>query len=72
MFITIIIRRRENGDWLVESDSTEFNQTAENIRSTIRAQGSVLRELHALLKEQDPANGFGGLERVQNKRREFL
>jgi hypothetical protein len=36
----------------------------------IRAQGSILRELHALLKEKDP--GFGGLVRVQNKRREFL
>ncbi|MCC5644356.1 leucine-rich repeat domain-containing protein [Nostoc sp. CHAB 5824] len=36
----------------------------------IRAQGSILRELHALLKEKDPS--FGGLMRVQNKRREFL
>ncbi|MHC5739223.1 leucine-rich repeat domain-containing protein [Nostoc sp.] len=36
----------------------------------IRAQGSILRELHALLKEKDPS--FGGLVRVQNKRREFL
>ncbi len=60
------------GDWLVEGDSTEFNQTSENTRSAIRAQGSVLRELHVLLKEQDPAYSFGGLARVQNKRREFL
>ncbi|MDZ8240909.1 MAG: COR domain-containing protein [Nostoc sp. ChiQUE01a] len=36
----------------------------------IRAQGSILRELHALLKGKDPS--FGGLVRVQNKRREFL
>ncbi|MEH2147869.1 COR domain-containing protein [Nostoc sp.] len=36
----------------------------------IRAQGSSLRELHILLKEKDPS--FGGLVRVQNKRREFL
>jgi hypothetical protein len=36
----------------------------------IRAQGSILRELHALLKAKDP--GFGGLVRVQNRRREFL
>ena len=36
----------------------------------VRAEGSVLRELHALLKEKDP--GFGGLVRVQNKRQEFL
>jgi hypothetical protein len=35
-----------------------------------RAQGAVLRELHAFLKKEDP--GFGGLLRVQNKRREFL
>jgi internalin A len=60
------------GDWLVDSDPTEFDQAAEHTRSVIRAQGSVLRELHALLKAQDPAHGFGGLERVQNKRREFL
>ncbi|MEG5172578.1 leucine-rich repeat domain-containing protein [Microcoleus sp. B3-D7] len=38
--------------------------------AAIRAQGSILRELHALLKAKDP--GFGGLVRVQNKRREFL
>jgi internalin A len=60
------------GDWLVDSDPTEFDQTAEHTRSVIRAQGSVIRELHALLKAQDPAHSFGGLERVQNKRREFL
>lgn len=36
----------------------------------IHAQGSILRELHALLKGKDPS--FGGLEKVQNKRREFL
>ena len=30
----------------------------------IRAEGSVLRELHALLKEKDP--GFGGLVRVHS------
>lgn len=37
---------------------------------SIRAHGAILRELHALLKEKDP--GFGGLEKVMNKRREFL
>ena len=36
----------------------------------IRAEGSILRELHALLKAKDPS--FGNLVRVQNKRREFL
>ncbi|MCC3456141.1 COR domain-containing protein [Microcoleus sp. PH2017_08_TRC_O_A] len=38
--------------------------------SAIMAKGSILRELHALLKAKDP--GFGGLVRVQNRRREFL
>jgi len=35
-----------------------------------RAQGAVLRQLQAWLKDKDP--GFGGLVRVQNKRLEFL
>jgi len=35
-----------------------------------QAQNAMLRELHAFLKERDP--GFGGMVRVQNKRREFL
>jgi hypothetical protein len=52
-------------DWQVKRDSSEFEQG-----EAIRAQGSMLRELHAMLKEKDP--GFGGLVRVQNKRREFL
>ncbi|WP_293352870.1 MULTISPECIES: COR domain-containing protein [unclassified Microcoleus] len=38
--------------------------------SAIVAKGSILRELHALLKAKDP--GFGGLVRVQNRRREFV
>jgi hypothetical protein len=36
----------------------------------LRADGAVLRQLQAWLKERDP--GFGGLVRVQNKRQEFL
>ncbi|MDA7980628.1 MAG: hypothetical protein MPJ50_17870 [Pirellulales bacterium] len=35
----------------------------------IRAAGAALRELQSILKREDP--GFGGLVRVQNKRREF-
>ncbi|MEA5448637.1 leucine-rich repeat domain-containing protein [Leptolyngbya sp. CCNP1308] len=35
-----------------------------------QAQNAMLRELHALLQERDPS--FGGLVRVQNKRREFM
>ena len=57
------------GDWLIDGDE---NTDLEETRQAIRAQGSVLRELHALLKEVDPSNNFGGLIRVQNKRREFL
>jgi len=52
-------------DWQTKRDSQEFEQG-----EAIRAEGAMLRELHALLKEKDP--GFGGLVKVQNKRREFL
>jgi hypothetical protein len=48
------------------SDAPDWQQG----EAAIRAQGSILRELHALLKAKDP--GFGGLVRVQNRRREFL
>jgi Leucine-rich repeat (LRR) protein len=47
------------------SDAADFAQG-----EAIRGQGSILRKLHALLKEKDPS--FGGLVRVQNQRREFL
>ncbi|WP_299492071.1 hypothetical protein [Acaryochloris sp. IP29b_bin.137] len=60
------------GDWLVAGDATELNQASTDTQNAIRNQGPVLRELHALLREKDPANSFGGLIRVQNKRREFL
>ena len=56
------------GDWLVVDDKAGLDET----QRMIRAQGSLLRELHAMLQKVDPAKGFGGLERVQNKRREFL
>lgn len=55
------------GDWLSSDDTTQV----ESGRAVL-AQGAMLRELHALLKEMDKAGGFGGLVRVQNKRREFL
>jgi Leucine-rich repeat (LRR) protein len=51
--------------WQSKQDSPDLEQG-----EAIRAQGSMLRELHTMLKEKDP--GFGGLVRVQNKRREFL
>ncbi|NTV67517.1 MAG: hypothetical protein HGB06_07545 [Chlorobaculum sp.] len=52
-------------DWMGRSDAPELERG-----EAIRAQGAVLRQLHAWLKEQD--QGFGGLVRVQNKRQEFL
>lgn len=41
-----------------------------SISKGIRADDSALRELHAFLKAKDP--GFGGLKRVQDKRRQFM
>lgn len=58
----------EVGDWLVVDEKSDLD----HCRQAIRAKGSVLRELHALLQKVDPVNGFGGLERVRNKRQEFL
>jgi len=53
------------GDWLGESDAPDLERG-----EGILARGAVFRQLHAWLKEKDPA--FGGLVRVQNKRQEFL
>lgn len=53
------------GEWLAKDDDLELASG-----SAIRADGGVLRQLHAWLKEKDPT--FGGLIRVQNKRSEFL
>lgn len=52
-------------DWAARSDAIPSERG-----ESIRAHGGILRELHAMLREKDP--GFGGLIRVQNKRREFL
>ena len=52
-------------DWLAEGDAPELEHGR-----AIRARGSALRQLHTLLKEKDLT--FGGLVRVQNRRREFL
>ncbi len=41
-------------------------------RCVVRTRGAMFRELHALLKVKDSSDSFGGLARVQNKRREFL
>jgi hypothetical protein len=53
------------GAWLSHKDAPDLEPS-----HAIRAEGSILRELHALLKEKDPS--FGGLIRVRNKRNEFL
>jgi hypothetical protein len=53
------------GEWLAKDDGLELGPGA-----AIRAEGGVLRQLHAWLKEKHPT--FGGLVRVQNKRQEFL
>jgi hypothetical protein len=51
--------------WMSRSDAPDMEHG-----EVIRAQGAILRELHAFLKAKDPT--FGGLIRVQNKRQEFL
>ncbi|HEX2190707.1 MAG TPA: hypothetical protein VHG51_17495, partial [Longimicrobiaceae bacterium] len=53
------------GGWLGRNDAPELEQ-----EQAFRAQGAMLRQLHAFLQEKDP--GFGGLVRVRNKRQEFL
>ncbi len=55
----------KSGAWLGRSNAPDLERG-----EAIRAQGAVLRQLHAWLKEKDPS--FGGLVRVQNKRQEFL
>jgi hypothetical protein len=55
----------KSAEWLAEKEGLESERTG-----VIRAQGGVLREFQAWLKEKDP--GLGGLIRVQNKRQEFL
>jgi hypothetical protein len=55
------------GDFLGVADSSTLEHGI-----AARADGSTLRELHALLKSKDPSFGFGGLVRVMNKRQEFL
>lgn len=52
-------------DWMVSKEKVSLPHG-----EAIRGQGAILRELHALLRVKDPS--FGGLERVMNKRQEFL
>ena len=53
-------------NWFPEKVAPDWQKS----ESAMHTQGLILRELHKLLKAKDP--GFGGLVRVQNKRREFL
>ena len=53
------------GDFYGPADNAKLERG-----EAIRANGAILRELHALLKAKDP--GYGGLVRVMNKRQEFL
>lgn len=62
---TMLSASEKSAEWLGQSDAPELERG-----EAIQAQGAVLRQLHAWLKEQDP--GFGKLVRVQNKRQEFL
>ncbi len=52
-------------DGLRENNAPDFEYGKD-----IRAEGAMLRQLHAILKEEDPS--FGGLARVPNKRQEFV
>ncbi len=52
-------------DWFGKNDAPDLDYG-----EAIRAQGSMLRELHSILKEKD--RSFGGLERVQDKQQKFL
>jgi hypothetical protein len=53
------------GAWLGKDDSLDLPQGP-----ITRAEGAVLRELQAFLKEKDP--GFGGLVRVLDKQQKFM
>jgi GTPase SAR1 family protein len=52
-------------DWQSKTNTPDLEHG-----EAMRAEGAMLRKFQVLLKEKDP--GFGGLVRVQNKRREFL
>ncbi|MDJ0731002.1 MAG: hypothetical protein QNJ33_13515 [Crocosphaera sp.] len=56
--------------WGTENDDWEYEPSGSNSVKIIKARGSILKQLHHLLQQKDPS--FGGLERVQNKRGDFL
>jgi internalin A len=53
-------------EWAVKGESPQDFERG----TGVGAQGASLRKLHAFLRQEDV--GFGGLERVRNKRHEFL
>ncbi|MEM9151898.1 MAG: COR domain-containing protein, partial [Cyanobacteria bacterium P01_F01_bin.3] len=57
------------GSMVIDSRSHSESTDEQNDRER-QLQNALLRELHTLLKKRDAS--FGGLVRVQNKRREFL
>ena len=65
LYDSVLKGGEQMGGWLGRGDAPDMEQG-----EAIRAQGAVLRQLHAWLKEKDAS--FGGLVRVQNKRQEFL
>ncbi|HKX26607.1 MAG TPA: COR domain-containing protein [Blastocatellia bacterium] len=62
---SVLEERQRSGGWLSRTPRPDPEQG-----EAIEAQGAILRELHTLLKKEDPS--FGGLVRVRNKRQEFL
>jgi internalin A len=60
----------KSSELLTNQDSDIFDDP--EVGNVIEAQGSFLRELHAILKQKDPNFSNLGLERVQNKQGKFL
>jgi hypothetical protein len=60
----------KSSELLTNQASDKFDNL--EVGNVIEAQGSVLRELHAILKQKDPNFANLGLERVQNKQGKFL
>ena len=56
----------KGADWVMEGESPKDFERGRGVES----HGASLRKLHQLLRQEDV--GFGGLERVRNKRHEFL
>jgi hypothetical protein len=60
----------KSSELLTNQISDKFDNP--EVGNVIEAQGSVLRELHSVLKQKDPNFTNLGLERVQNKQGKFL